>query len=213
MNIDYLVNSIKQERQKIDALTIEARLVADAGSKTKQEIVDLQKTISDLEKAALLLSSISEEKQKEAQLTIESLVTQGLQKIFGPEYTFHVNSMMKGKTPIVEFTVKTKINASKILETSVVDARGAGLASVVGFLLRLVLILLSKKSSLLVLDETFANLSNSYIPKLIEFIREIVDKSNLQILMVTHESQFIEVADKCYKFSLDNSGMTKVETL
>jgi chromosome segregation ATPase len=212
MDLNALRNEVNAERRRIDALSVEAKMVGQEGSSLRQEILELERASEELEKAAILLASISEERQKEAQVKIESLVTQGLQKIFGPEWSFHVVPSVKGKTPIVEFKVRTSLSNGSVLETSVVDSRGAGLASVVGFLLRLVLLLLSKKASVLILDETFANLSDSYIPRLIEFIREVVDKTNLQIIMVTHEQRFAEVADRCYHFSLDKNGMTKVSS-
>lgn len=208
-----LRDALAMERKKIEALIVEARIVSEEGISKKKQIKEKEQLIQDLEKAAALLASISEEKQKDAQIKIENLVTQGLQKIFGPEWSFHVVPSVRGKTPVVEFKVRTKQLSGKILETSVLDARGAGLASVVGFLLRLVLVLLSRKPSLLVLDETFANLSDSYVPSLIEFIREVVDKTNLQIIMVTHEPRFAEVADKCYRFTLNDAGLTKIDSI
>lgn len=212
MQLSELKAAVGVERRKIDALTVEAKLVAEEGLRKKKDIEQAEALVADLEKVSVLLASISEEKQADAQRKIENLVTQGLQKIFGPDWSFHVVPSVRGKTPVVEFKVRTKMH-NKMLETSVLDARGAGLASVVGFLLRLVLILLSSKSSVLILDETFANLSDSYIPNLIEFIREIVDKTNLQIIMVTHEPRFAEVADKCYQFKLDEKGLTQVASV
>ena len=212
MDFNELKAATLVERKKLEALMVEAKLVAEEGLRKKEQIQQAQSIAQDLEKVSVLLASISEERQRDAQVKIEILVTQGLQKIFGPDWSFHVVPSLRGKTPIVEFKVRTKLQ-NKILETSVLDARGAGLASVVGFLLRLVLILLSQKSSVLVLDETFANLSDSYIPNLIEFIREIVDKSDLQIIMVTHEPRFAEVADRCYQFKLDAKGLTQVTAL
>lgn len=213
MDLNDLRASLINERRRIDSLSVEAQIIGKQGHSLMQEISELERTSEQLEKAALLLASISEERQKEAQGQIENLVTQGLQKIFGPEWSFHVVPVLKGKTPTVEFKVRTTLSNGSVLDTSVVDSRGAGLASVVGFLLRLVLILLSKKTSVLILDETFANLSDSYIPKLTEFIREVIDKTNLQVIMVTHEHRFAEVADRCYHFSLDSQGMTKVSSV
>lgn len=212
MHLSELKAAVEVERRKIEALTVEAKLVAEEGLRKKNQIQQAETLIQDLEKVSALLASISEDKQTDAQNKIENLVTQGLQKIFGQDWSFHVVPSMHGKTPIVEFKVRTKVQ-NRILETSVLDARGAGLASVVGFLLRLVLILLSGKSSVLILDETFANLSDSYIPNLIDFIREIVDKTNLQIIMVTHEPRFADVADKCYQFTLDEKGLTQVASI
>lgn len=215
MNLDELELQIVAQQRKIDNEIVEARLLATEGVKVQKEVASLQQASLNLEKAAVLLSNMSEERQKDAQHKIEMLVTQGLQKIFGSDLSFHVVSSLKGKTPVVDFFVRTTLPDGKIIDTSVLSARGGGLAAVVGFLLRLVLLLLSKdeKARFLVLDETFAHVSSSYLPSLVEFLREVADKSNTQIIMVTHEPAFLEVADVGYKFKLDSQSMTSVEAL
>jgi hypothetical protein len=48
---------------------------------------------------------------------------------------------------------------------------------------------------------------------LAEFLREIVDKAKVQIILVTHQQQFLEHADKAYRFYLDSSGYTVAKEL
>jgi DNA repair exonuclease SbcCD ATPase subunit len=68
----------------------------------------------------------------------------------------------------------------------------------------------TSEENILILDETFAHVSDEYLPALGEFLREIVDKTGVQIIMVTHQSQFEEWADLVYRFSQIN-GKTQVE--
>jgi DNA repair exonuclease SbcCD ATPase subunit len=62
----------------------------------------------------------------------------------------------------------------------------------------------------LFLDESFAQLSEEYEPRLAEFLRELVDKTDLQIIMVTHSHAFSDIADQVYRFDLNDAGTTVV---
>jgi len=75
--------------------------------------------------------------------------------------------------------------------------------------LRLILTLLQKNRPLLLLDETFAQLSVDFEAGMGLFLREVVDKTGVQILLVTHSPQFSEFADRVYRFS-QKDGKTLV---
>ena len=90
------------------------------------------------------------------------------------------------------------------------DAHGGGVSAIVGFLLRLVLMLLTGRRSLLLLDETFAHVSAEFEPRLSEFLAELAEKTATQIVLVTHSEAFADNADKVYRFEAHN-GKTVVE--
>jgi ABC-type lipoprotein export system ATPase subunit len=54
--------------------------------------------------------------------------------------------------------------------------------------------------------------SDEYTPRLAEFLRELADKTGVQILLVTHQSVFAESADKVYRFSQRADGSTSVQS-
>lgn len=175
------------------------------------ETAALTVEVGVLNQVAVLLNSLGEERQAQAQGTIEALVTEGLQTIFDASLTFHIVSTNKAKTAGIEFLVRSAL-ADDAVETPVMDARGGGLAATIGFLLRVVVMLLSddgKRENLLVLDETFAHVSDEYLEPLGQFLRQIVDRSGIQILLVTHQPEFTEYADKVYRFS-QTDGRTVV---
>lgn len=215
MTPDQLNELVARKRRELDNDIGAVKHMAETGKALQAEIAQLKSTVDVLERAAGVLAKIGEDRQKDAQEKIESLVTQGLRKIFGEELSFHVIQSLKGRTPVVEFVIRSTLEDGTVIETGVIGARGGGVTAVVGFLLRLVVLLLSSQGEdvILVLDETFAHVSDAYLPRLAEFLKEIVEKSKVQIIMVTHQPVFAEVADKAYRFSLGRDGMTKVREL
>lgn len=214
LSLEDLETQIRLARREHDALNGEARSVLTRAKEVKEEIALLQKEITLLDQSSIVLNSIGEERQLKAQDTIEQLVTRGLQQIFDDSLSFHIVQSVKAKSASVEFVVRTTLTDGGVVDTPVMDARGGGLAATIGFLLRVVILLLKGKSqdNILILDETFAHVSDEYLEGVGEFLRELVDKTGIQIVMVTHQPVFSEYADAVYRFSTEN-GKTKVETV
>lgn len=163
-------------------------------------------------KAALVLTSIGEDRQATTQATIEQLVTKGLQAIFTDGLSFHLVPVVRGNRPEVDFIVRSYLDG-QVVDTPVMDARGGGLAAIIGFLLRLVVLLLAHgRDTTLFLDETFAHLSADYEQRLAEFLKDLVDQTGVQIVMVTHSEAFLDLADRRYRFVL-HGGVTRAETI
>jgi len=215
IDLTTLERRVATKTRELQELEVEARMTLTRAKEVKEQIDSLQKEITHLDKAGLVLNSIGEERQLKAQDTIEQLVTRGLQQIFDDSLSFHIIQSVKAKAANVDFVVRTTFADGGIVDTPVMDARGGGLAATIGFLLRVVILLLKNgkdKDNILILDETFAHVSDEYLEGVGEFLRELVDKTGIQIVMVTHQPVFGEYADAVYRFTAVN-GKTKVETL
>jgi hypothetical protein len=211
VSIDTLNQRCRQIRRTLDQQVGEARSLAVTGQRLTTETASLRQQIDLLDRATGLLTSIGEERQATAQTQIEALVTRGLATIFGSDLSFHLVAVVRGKRPEVDFVVRSKLGDT-VVDTDVIDARGGGLAATVGFLLRLVVLLLAAKpgaDSVLILDETFAHVSAEYEPGLAEFLAELVARTGVQIIMVTHSDVYSEHADTRYRFTLKD-GVTTV---
>lgn len=173
---------------------------------------DLAKTY---DKTAMLLNALGEERQFEAQQMIEGLVTRGLQAIFEPNLSLVISTSVKGKSTVTEFLIRTQVDEENFFETNVMDARGGGLVAVVGFLLRVTVLLLTQPEGkrFLLIDESFAHLSEEYRSGVSSFLRELVDEAGLQIVMVTHDPELGEHATSSLRFSQDSKGRTKVAVI
>ena len=186
----------------------EAKGLAQQGQQSKAQAEEHRAVEVACEEAVAFLNTFADERQELVQRRIETLVTHGLVTIFGESMTFHVVSVQKASRTEVEFMLRSTMGEQTV-ETPILDARGGGVAAVVGFLLRLIITLLRKQRPVMVLDETFAQLSAEYEPRLAEFLRELVDRTGVQIIMVTHSTAYSEHADKVYEFS-QKDGQTIV---
>jgi DNA repair ATPase RecN len=211
--ISALQASVRSSRRELDRLAGEARAVALEGKRAQEEVARAAAEQELYTRSSAVLSSFGEQRQDQARQAIETLVTRGLQVVFGEDLSFHLEAGEERKTPVVRFLVRTTLPSGETVDTGVMDARGGGLAATVGFLLRLVVMLLKNRTGeqLLVLDETFAHVSEEYLPRLSEFLR--VDKTGVQIILVTHQPLFTENADKVYRFSLDSAGVTRAASV
>ena len=201
-DLDSLDIRARQKRRQLDARQGEMRATLLRGKELQAEISGLAEAVETLDRTTIFLNSLGEEKQLKAQQTIEELVTRGLQTIFDETLSFHILQTVRGKTANVEFLVRTTLDGREI-ETPVMEARGGGLAATIGFLLRLVVMLLDKGTrheNIMLLDETFAHVSAEYLDPLRSFLRQVVDKTGVQIVLVTHQNEFIEDADRIYRF-------------
>lgn len=210
-DLDSLSIRAKRHRRVLDSRAGEMRATLMRGKELQVEISELGSLVEDLDRVTLLLNSMGEDQQFQTQQKIEELVTRGLRTIFDDSLSFHIIQTVKGRAVVVDFVLRTTLDRI-VIDTPVLDARGGGVAATIGFLLRLVVLLLSKGTRtehILVLDETFAHVSAEYLPTVNEFLREVVDKTGVQIVMVTHQPELTELADKVYRFSV-NDGKTLV---
>lgn len=185
----------------------QSQLVGSQLDTRKSEIEALNIRAEDLSKISALLSTYADERQEEVQKHFESVVSQGLKQVFDEDLTLSIRNRMVGKRFETDFVLVSKIG-DETLETSILDARGGGVAAVAGFLIQAVLVLLTPGSrSILFLDEIFSQVSEGYLEPLSVFIKELVERTDLQVVLVTHSDVFAEYADKVYRFS-QKSGVT-----
>lgn len=216
-----MASAVRQARSQADRETGEARAVALQGKALQLEAEKLAAQHALLEQAAGVLTRIGEERQEAAQAQIEGLVSRGLQTVFDERLSFHMVPSIKGNQAHVDFVIRSEYvagdaagincDAPMIVETPVMDARGGGMAATVGFMLQLVVMLLTPGARrVLFLDETFAHVSAEYEPRLAEFLREVADKADVQLLLVTHSTAYDDAADVRYQLKLGADGATEV---
>ena len=200
--------ALREEEREVQRLTGEAQVLAREGKAFQQEVITLLTNSEALEEAIGVLNSFADTKQADLQRKIEGIVTYGLHAVFEENLSFHIVSSVKGKLAAADFLIRST-TGDEVVDTPVMEARGGGIAAVAGFLLRLVLLLLRGSRPVLFLDESFAQLSAEYEPKLAEFLRELVDRTDAQIVLVTHSDAYSDVADNVYRFTLKD-GRTVV---
>jgi predicted ATPase len=202
---------VRQARQLSDREAGAAQQLALSGKRVEGEVAVLRASVEQHERVTALLAAYGEQAQTELHTQVEELVTRGLQVVFGPELSFRIIPSVKASRAELDFVVRSVYN-QQVMETTVMDARGGGLVSVVAFILQLVVLLLTPGARRTMwLDEPFAHLSAEYEPRMAEFLREVCSKADVQITMITHSDVYGDVADYRYRLRLGPDGMTSVE--
>lgn len=207
-----LDSAVRQARKDADTEAGEARQVGRQGKAARAEVERLRASLELHEKVLGVLTSVGEERQESAQRQVEGLVTRALQVIFDENLSFNLVPSVKANRAEIDFVLVSEYGEKTTVrvETPVLEARGGGMAAVVGFVLRLVVLLLTPGARrVLFLDESFGMVSADYEPRLAEFLREVADKAGVQIVLITHSKAYDDLADVSYELSLGPDGATR----
>ena len=176
----------------------------------KKAINDIQSEIELLERVNILFQKTSEFAREQAKKQIESLVTKCLQYIFESDTEFIIEiEEQRGKSN-AEFYVVNKIN-DVIIKTKPELSRGGGVVDIVSLALRIAFLQINKPKieGPLILDEPAKHVSSEYIANVAQFLKQISEIFNRQIIRVTHNQYLSEIADLSYKVEL-RDGVSSV---
>jgi len=170
--------------------------------RTRKDLEECSNQMTSLELASTLLKTIGEQQREKTITTFERVVTLALKEIFDSEYIFKIEVTSDKR-------VSTKFKLIKgELELDLMTAVGGGIINVVAFVLK-VLILASvrpKRQQIMFLDETFNNVSVEYRPKVAKLLKSFSEQLGIQFVLVTHQPEFLETADKVYELSKTSEG-------
>lgn len=131
---------------------------------------------------------------------IEKVVTNGLQLVFGPNIACVVekNETKRG----VSYRIQIKVDTpdGPVMDDPF-DSFGGGVVNVTAFLLRTLLLQRFKLAKLMVLDESFNNVSEAHLPKVSELLRSLAEDYGFDILAVTHQPTLAAQAHFAYEVS------------
>lgn len=176
-------------------------------NKLDKEIKDRDLQIFNMQSANLLLEKISEEEVEKGINTYIALLDEGLKAIF-PEQEVGLKAEIDKVRGKVSVRLKTTFKGADGLEieSESLDAFGGAVATIQSLLLRVALILKRGLRPLLVLDETFAPVDENRIPLLVDFLKVLCNKLDMDILCVSHNSVLTDNADIAYRIKPTTNG-------
>lgn len=206
-----LAAAVRRRRQQLDRQAGQAEQLAAQISATESEL-ERYRSLSELNaRAAALLTTIGEQTQETARGKVQELATRALQVVFGPEHEFLLKPGERGGQATLELLVRTQYPGGSVVETGILEARGGGLAAVVGYVLRLVVLLLTPElDNVLFLDEPFGHVSAQYEGRVGEFMAEVAHRAGVQQVLITHSPVFADFADVAARLELSEAGVTVV---
>jgi hypothetical protein len=205
-----LAAAVRARRAELDRRAGQAEQLARQISGTETELAGLQHQAELHAQAVLLFTTIGEQAQETARSWVERLATRALQVVFGENLTFRLKAGERGGQATLEMLVRSDYPGGTV-ETPVLEARGGGMAQVIGFVLHLVVLLLTPDvRRVLFLDEPFSMVSASYEVRVAELCREVADKARVQLVLVTHSPVYADYADETTRLELGTDGVTVV---
>ena len=166
--------------------------------KSSNQISIISKDIIVLEQANVFFSKQVERKIGKIKEKIERLVNSGLSSIFEDSLKLIIESSVKySKT-----TFKLQLSNDGVMGME--ETHGGGVLSVVAFILRVVITLLTDKRKFLVFDESLSMVSLGYQDKLSHFIRQLCDDLGFTVLLISHQPALSEYAT--LKYEVRKSG-------
>ncbi len=188
---------------------LEQQVVAKEG-----ELEQYVETVDIYEKTRILLQQSAEYAREQAKQQIETLVTNALQYIFGPLFSFQIELEEHGNKAVAEFYVVSDYEGVQV-KTRPQDARGGGVVDIVTLALRVAIIETAqpKRTGPLLLDEPGKHVSNDYVLFLYEFLKSLSTMFERQIIMITHNHHLAESGDCAYEVVIKDgiSEITKIE--
>lgn len=155
-------------------------------------VEELRKSQHDLEvheKASIALKDLIRVVSTENITQIETLVNSAIRSVMPDKRVFFkIDSVVRRDLTEYEFQVIRQGSN----EPGSTESNGGGLWSLVALVLKLTFNILSKKAPILVLDESLSFISDQYIIPTSTLINQLSQEFGLTVLLVTHQSLFME---------------------
>lgn len=195
--VDKTLSAIQAEQIKKRAWEVERRKIL-LGVENRRELTGILLQVVELYK------ELGGENEQQVLERVQDFVSYGLSAVFGEGYKFLTKIRTEGRELRVEFGIETNG-----LQTSVIGAKGGGVAEVVSILMQLFFILVDKSlSRFVILDAALIHLSERYWKNMSQLLSEICSKSDIQILLMAHAGDYGAYADVLYEFT-QREGKTK----
>lgn len=176
-----------------------------------------EKDILELTKAIEILKQISTNRRATAKVHFEKIVTGALQFITqSTDYEFVIQEMVNRNKPSYEFLIKTKVNGIDSLQKPE-ESNGGGFIDIISQALKYAYLELFKDPKIMnytvLYDEPGKMISEQMSTKFAEYIKFLGSNYNRQIIMITHNDNLMNVADKTFQVTKDIDGYSKVKEL
>lgn len=176
-----------------------------------EDILIKEEHLENLRDSQAIMQAVAEATQREIEYFLSELVTLGMGSVFDHPYNFIVSFELKrGKT---EAVLSFERDGNRIHP---MDASGGGAVEIGAMCLQLSMWNLQrgKLRNLMIFDEPLSRLKGADLPtKGSLLIKEISEKLNLQVIMVSHDPALVEGADRVFSVSINEKGISSVEQL
>ncbi len=125
---------------------------------------------------------------------IESIVSDGLNLVFDQD----LQLVLERKEGAKGDSYRIMVKQGDVIGPPI-DTMGGGVVNIISFLLRVIMIQRFKLNKLIVLDESFNNVSADHLPKVSEMLRSLCDEHEYTILSITQAPLLASAAERVFR--------------
>lgn len=198
-----LSEQLRQMRSEFDRKLGEAQAVNRRKKQITVEIESLSTETELMANVSGVLQQLSRSVQERFLGSIANLVSDGLSSVFKTQIKLLITPEVRNRQVTLDFNLENDDGTI----TPVTDARGGGLVTLCGVIFQMIMVRLMRDSvrQVIILDEPFAHLSDEYQPAAGELLRSMSQDLDIQVILVSHQSEVNEYADVIYQLSRQGS--------
>lgn len=162
----------------------------------KGQLEACENKIMLVQEAQAFLQKVAQDTQSQLKFQIEDIVNLALETCFPAEYEFKLDfNISRGRTD-ASLVFKSQ-KTGRIVDP--MNASGGGVVDLTAFALRIAAFALERGAdNVIILDEPFRFISRDLQARAGELLEKLSEKLKLQIIMVTHINDMIDIADKVF---------------
>jgi len=210
-----LRSSSENAQGQLLSLNSRVTVLEENRSKLNNDVATLAKELEKEEQVHELLLAVSDYiLQNDPVRSMETIIADIMQKIVDPHIiSFNIKTIEKRNQLETYFTVTREVDGVEYEEDILECVEGGG-TDVAFLLIRIILLVNhpSKPRRILFADEPIKNLSHDRRDQFMVLLRQITEEFDVQIIMTTHETSYIEGADCVVRFTKEN-GITNAKTI
>lgn len=156
------------------------------------------------EKTRILLQKTATDARESAKKRLEDTVTDALKYVFGQDFQFIIELKESRGRAEAEFYVESDYNGNRV-RTKPEDSRGGGVVDIISIALRVALVQIYNNPTIrgpIILDEPGKHVSADYTMKLANFLKQINNTFDRQIILSTHQPDLAAIADTAHEVTL-----------
>lgn len=206
--LETIDESVRYGIQGIKSLTEQLPSLRDSAEYTQEQIAEKDEAIQFLADTKGYYIKAVDIMYEESIGALKETLNAALRYIiYDKNYNCNLILDDKRGTKTLELTL---VDLDEDFEVDLKDGAGQGIRTIVSFILK-AYYLINKGSRVLLLDEKYSALSEHYVPRFFEFLKNMAEAKNMIVVMITHDNRFMDYADNIYMVNMGN--VTKVEGL
>lgn len=186
------------DRSNIDNIIVGLEKQLTAKQHEKVVVEDSWKSLR------LLLDKFSSESVE----LLQEMLNKGIKVIFDDrQYSIKIEITEHKRKSMVLTLLEAR--DGKVIESSIPEGIGGGVLVVLSFIFRVFLIKLYGLRPFILLDESFTQISSSYLPNFMNFMKYLIKEMNFTFLFISHDQRIHNYMDHIYRVNMGKVTKTQ----